>query len=935
MATSRKNARNSRLNPMSEEECAQLGNYIYCPRNIRSPEIVEVQQRAIATKTRKFINGYPRQCGCELVNGKKCATGGCPNWKKNMSCIPTCGPMCQNNPWAHNTFAANTKTFLRQTEYGWGVFSCAMIPQHSLIGEYTGLVTLATDDLTVEQDSYVFILSPRGYVIQAFEQGSRMRCVNHSCDPNCRACEYIDQDEFKIVYYANVDIPPNTQLTVDYGWVWPTLEAAPPCKCGTSKCKNIIGRIVPKKKQKKNKSRARQVSPPAEEIAPLRPQPFRSTVDDATSEVIEILTMTPRPQERPDEYVEQHVFRAAEPAYIITQYNGRLGIVQGRITECYTNDNNITIYVVDVRSPTAMEYHMPRFLCFHYPEDAAFVFQHLIPQHERDEISHYSTPYASREVAEGLHYNIVEQYEAMFNDGTRPTTRLERRNFPGPVAIGLPPLRLVQVDSDEEPDEEMRQNTGATEGQSRPAAKQRGGMSAAQIDVYAARKMASTATVPQTGRDEGPTKCVRAVIVEHTEAYNPYQRRDFASIRDNLHNISLARRNLESAKENVIWFAASRTPDNVDVDFNDFYAQVAAVLDYFYNEARPSQRRFLTFSHFNVANETNNSGSTLRFYCSFCNKKFNDDEPLRNHFHMFHSIVAVYKCPLCEQQFSLPSLFRMHIFTCDETLGLSLILNINLPVVDGFADYLASRAINNAPRHVLQPGLPNFTRHARSFKIQSSYKNVLDDWPVHRYIADAPNQQHDQVIDAEDPQPGPSNRRQGRQASRERRIRNQDSDEESFNGAPDNVEDDELDRRPGHSMQPPKRDQRRSKKRSRHVRRLENQNIEEEIDNPMESCGQGEVYEEDPGTSNKSRKTVKARSKLRSQQKQSIKDDDDDRLVCDEQPGRLTRAAAAKIAGTVKVVEPCQQDYSWAVTSSESSDEQVSMFQPDKRRRHK
>ncbi|CAL8085067.1 unnamed protein product [Orchesella dallaii] len=498
-----------------------------------------------------------------------------------------------------------------------------------------------------------------------------------------------------------------------------------------------------------------------QQIQALLPQPFRSTVNDATSKVIKVQMMTPRPLDRPNGYIEPHIFRPAEPAYIIAKYNGRLGVVQGRITECYTNFANITLYVIDVSSHSTLEYHMPRFLCFHYPEDAVFVLQHHISEEERNMIIQYCTPYASREVAMGLQYNLSEGYAEMILNLTRPITQCKQRNFPGPVAIGLPPSRLEQVDSDEETDDEKadEQCHGETlpkiHSLSRLTKRRR--ISNAQVDAEAPGETTEHELLPKKKRGAVAEQCIpvpeRAVVMQpvaDAPAYDSFFRREFGTTSDNLHNVSLMRRNLESAKENITWFVTSRTPYDVDVNYNDLYDQVASVLHYYYYETRLNQRRFLTASHYNVANETNHPGSSSRFVCSFCNIKFNDDEPLRHHYHTCHSIVAIYKCLSCEQQFLLPSLFRLHIFTCDSTLGLNLILNINLSMMDAFADYLGSRAVNNTPKHVLQPGLPNFTRVARKFKVQSSYKNILKDWPVLAPIDNALNPTNQQVNFEED-----------------------------------------------------------------------------------------------------------------------------------------------------------------------------------------
>ncbi|CAL8076062.1 unnamed protein product [Orchesella dallaii] len=321
----------------------------------------------------------------------------------------------------------------------------------------------------------------------------------------------------------------------------------------------------------------------AQQIQVLLPHAFRSTVDDAISKGIKVQMKTPLPQERPDEYVEQHVFRATEQAFIIAQNNGRFGIVEGRVTECYTNIASITIYVIDVSSHATLEYHMPRFLCFHYPEDASFVLQHLISEEERKMIMQYSTPYASREVAEGLQYNLSEEYARMFMNDTRPNTQLKQRNFPGPVALGLPPSRLQHMYFDEETisDDEKGQRKTLLLTKSPSRLRKRSRISKAQVDADDTEETTVSAPIPKKKRDAVAEQCLieRPTIVTQAAAdapaYNCFFRREFGTTSDILHNVTLMRRCLESAKENVTWFVASRTPNNVVVNYNDLYDGVA------------------------------------------------------------------------------------------------------------------------------------------------------------------------------------------------------------------------------------------------------------------------------------------------------------------------------------------------------------------------
>ncbi|CAL8076145.1 unnamed protein product [Orchesella dallaii] len=798
MAKSRKKVENSRLLSMSEEECALMGGYTYCPENIRSADVVEAQEIAIR-KIVKLNNGYPAQCGCQFINQKKCTTSDCPNRQNYISCPPSCGTKCQNNPWAHNLFVANQKTFLKKTNIGLGVFASSKILAGSFIGEYTGKVTLDTTDLPEPEDSYFFKILPKGHIVQGYRQGSRMRCVNHSCEPNCDTCEYIHNGEFKIVFYAKSDISPNEELTIDYTWEWTNKKDAPPCKCGKPKCNKIIGTIRPKKsvsKRRRNKSSrkkkatsVRNVSPPAIEIALYEPPPFPSTVDVATAEVTAVLTCTPRPQERLDGYIEDHVFRIAEPAYIITQYNGRVGIVQGRITECYTNKYHFTIYVVNVSYPTSMQYHMPRYMIFHYPEDAAFVLQHLIPELEIQMIRDYTTPYAAREVADGLNYAIAPTYIDMAMNDTRPETILEQRKFPGPVALGLTTCRLVQTDSNEESGDEADEQYQNNEGddlQFQPTRQHRSGAIAQQLESYIVKQISSHYKLPSGPSSTAVKQCrgiPASMLVSSGTPYDPLIRRSFPNTRENLHNLSLVRRNMESAIENVTWYAISRTPDEVHVDYHHVYGQVTAV--------------------------------------------------------------------------------------------------------DGFADFVASRTANNSQVFVLQPGLPKFTRKAENFEVQSSYKNILNEWPVHEHIEHAPDDVNYQSNDEEDPRPpcrpprpAPSKSKTTTRHRRQAQLTDADEDTREHMHGCIQVED-YANSRPGPSSRPHRLEKPRSKKRAKQHPQIQNPDSDPQDGQQMVDGIQVECFEEpDPCSTSRSQGRAPQRSNTRSRRARQLRNRASDEDGC-------------------------------------------------------
>ncbi|KAL4443576.1 hypothetical protein ABPG75_011313 [Micractinium tetrahymenae] len=156
--------------------------------------------------------------------------------------------------------------FKTSTGCGWGVRSWDMIPQHSFICLYVAQIYDAEEHERLvreveEQDAeYTFDLVPRpdvkwdGSEIPEEEReeerpvhfvacGLRKRNIgawfNHSCAPNCFVQPLLDchHDERcpKIAIFAWDNIPPMTELTIDYGEEY-AKGFQGGCKCGAPEC---------------------------------------------------------------------------------------------------------------------------------------------------------------------------------------------------------------------------------------------------------------------------------------------------------------------------------------------------------------------------------------------------------------------------------------------------------------------------------------------------------------------------------------------------------------------------------------------------------------------------------------------------------------------------------------------------------------------------
>ena len=111
-------------------------------------------------------------------------------------------------------------TYIRYSDSmrGFGVFASEDLPPYSLVGEYTGEITLslASDymwtypfELDVE-DGYVFGLDAKA-------KGNSMRFVNHANVTNVDVLYVPHNNIWKIFYVTSEAIPRDTQLFVSYG----------------------------------------------------------------------------------------------------------------------------------------------------------------------------------------------------------------------------------------------------------------------------------------------------------------------------------------------------------------------------------------------------------------------------------------------------------------------------------------------------------------------------------------------------------------------------------------------------------------------------------------------------------------------------------------------------------------------------------------------
>lgn len=129
--------------------------------------------------------------------------------------------------WETNGFSIdNGKCFLHKVkDKGYGLYCLKTIKANEFVGEYRGRVYPAQIFDNDCRQSYAFSIPESGHVIDAFEQGSAMRILNHACYCNCSTMVYLHQGKYKVVVVAEEDIIPGQEITINYSW---TVEPGSP-----------------------------------------------------------------------------------------------------------------------------------------------------------------------------------------------------------------------------------------------------------------------------------------------------------------------------------------------------------------------------------------------------------------------------------------------------------------------------------------------------------------------------------------------------------------------------------------------------------------------------------------------------------------------------------------------------------------------------------
>ncbi|XP_064416656.1 histone-lysine N-methyltransferase ASH1L isoform X2 [Latimeria chalumnae] len=200
----------------------------------------------------KPLSGYEATtCNCKKTdepNQNGCLDD-CLNRMIFAECSPNtcpCGEQCCNQRIQRHEWVQCLERF-RAEEKGWGIRTKEPLKAGQFIIEYLGEVVSEQEfrNRMIEQyhnhnDHYCLNLDS-GMVIDSYRMGNEARFINHSCNPNCEMQKWSVNGVYRIGLFALKDMPAGTELTYDYNFHSFNVEKQQLCKCGSEKCRGIIG----------------------------------------------------------------------------------------------------------------------------------------------------------------------------------------------------------------------------------------------------------------------------------------------------------------------------------------------------------------------------------------------------------------------------------------------------------------------------------------------------------------------------------------------------------------------------------------------------------------------------------------------------------------------------------------------------------------------
>ncbi|KAL4935702.1 hypothetical protein BDV06DRAFT_206478 [Aspergillus oleicola] len=146
---------------------------------------------------------------------------------------------------------------IKTADRGYGVRSNRTFEPNQIIVEYTGEIITQEEcekrmrTIYKKNECYYLMYFDQNMIIDA-TRGSIARFVNHGCEPNCRMEKWTVAGKPRMALFAgDRGVMTGEELTYDYNFDPYSQKNVQQCRCGSSKCRGILG---PRKSEKEHRA---------------------------------------------------------------------------------------------------------------------------------------------------------------------------------------------------------------------------------------------------------------------------------------------------------------------------------------------------------------------------------------------------------------------------------------------------------------------------------------------------------------------------------------------------------------------------------------------------------------------------------------------------------------------------------------------------------
>ncbi|KAL4970017.1 putative histone-lysine N-methyltransferase (Ash1) [Aspergillus stella-maris] len=146
---------------------------------------------------------------------------------------------------------------IKTADRGYGVRSNRTFEPNQIIVEYTGEIITQEEcekrmrTIYKKNECYYLMYFDQNMIIDA-TRGSIARFVNHGCEPNCRMEKWTVAGKPRMALFAgDRGVMTGEELTYDYNFDPYSQKNVQQCRCGSSKCRGILG---PRKREKEHRA---------------------------------------------------------------------------------------------------------------------------------------------------------------------------------------------------------------------------------------------------------------------------------------------------------------------------------------------------------------------------------------------------------------------------------------------------------------------------------------------------------------------------------------------------------------------------------------------------------------------------------------------------------------------------------------------------------